>query len=382
VTWLVRFLKSGNVPAGLVGMLILVGCVERALARLELGTMTLAQWEFRLARNAAVREAKGLDVLCFGDSLVKNGVAPSVIEKRSGLRGYNLALDGGQPSTSYYLLRRALASGARPSAILVDFFPKSLGFSPHVLVEPLPELLSYSDCLDLAWTYRDSVLFASLVLRKAAFSIRNRETIRSRVVLAIRGQPNTSDFDNHRLIRNWIYNRGALIVPSHADFLDFDVNGYKYNGKEFYCHPVNRLYIERFLRLATAHEIPVILLVPPILPIVQEKCEATGFEAKQTVFLRDIQAQFPGVTILDGRRADYDRMAFYEPIHLKRTGAYNYSMALAGLLREMRRGDRPLARWASLPRYRGLQDLECWGSMEDLYETTVALNRTENGARR
>ena len=66
-----------------------------------------------------------------GDSLAKLGVAPSLVEARSGRSVYNLAVCAGQAPSSYFLLRRVLDSGARPTAILVDFFPRLLQVPPQ-----------------------------------------------------------------------------------------------------------------------------------------------------------------------------------------------------------------------------------------------------------
>ena len=48
--------------------------------RLDFTTVWADDW--RCAARAATRQAKGRDVLCLGDSLVKFGVLPKVIEAR------------------------------------------------------------------------------------------------------------------------------------------------------------------------------------------------------------------------------------------------------------------------------------------------------------
>src|SRR5579883_1943148 len=113
-----RNARHSPFPAGLVGMLALVAAVEYSLARHDFSVLSLTQWDGRASRQAAEKEAKGCDVLIFGDSLVKLGVLPRVIEERSGLRSYSLAVAGSQPLASYFLLRRALNEGARPSAVV------------------------------------------------------------------------------------------------------------------------------------------------------------------------------------------------------------------------------------------------------------------------
>ena len=103
-------------------MLALVGLVEGLVARNEIDYKTGWFWEWRFSGHAA-NKASRHDVLCFGDSLVNHGVIPLIIEQHLGLKAYNFALSGGQSSTSYFQLRRTLEAGAKPSAVLVDFFP-------------------------------------------------------------------------------------------------------------------------------------------------------------------------------------------------------------------------------------------------------------------
>src|SRR4051812_42261979 len=116
--------RRGARPWGTMGMIVVVATVELLVHRVEdrhFTTNAALSWAY--GGRAADRKAAGRDVLCFGDSMVKFGVAPRVLEDRLGTKAYNLALYAGSPTASYFLLRRALEAGARPSAILVDFQP-------------------------------------------------------------------------------------------------------------------------------------------------------------------------------------------------------------------------------------------------------------------
>ena len=108
------------VPWGLVGMISLMTIVEGYIGRNDLDFRHPWGWDWKQTVRAIGREARGCEVLCFGDSLVKYGVVPRVLEARLGRRAYNLAVANGQAPTAYFLLRRALEAGARPAAVLID----------------------------------------------------------------------------------------------------------------------------------------------------------------------------------------------------------------------------------------------------------------------
>src|SRR3954465_2985596 len=103
-----------GLPWGFLGMVVLTLAAESRLSKLgaELADFSVRDWV--QSRKASDRDVRGCRLLCFGDSQVKTGVVPQVLEARTGWRTHNLALVGGQAPSSYFLLRRALDRGARP----------------------------------------------------------------------------------------------------------------------------------------------------------------------------------------------------------------------------------------------------------------------------
>ena len=79
-------------------MIGLVAGIEWTLAGHDLDFTTPVHWDWRVIGKAATRPDRvaGKDVLIFGDSLVKFGVMPEVIKRRSGKVAYNFALHTGQ----------------------------------------------------------------------------------------------------------------------------------------------------------------------------------------------------------------------------------------------------------------------------------------------
>src|SRR4051794_32154300 len=142
-------------PRGLLGMIGLVAVVEIFLARQPLVLRSPDSWTWNHSGREARRAARGCAVLAFGDSLMKCGIAPRVLEARLGRRVYNLAVGGGTAPASYFLLRQALDSGARPAAVLVDFPAETLPLEPERWTRLWPEFAGLRESWDLACSARD-----------------------------------------------------------------------------------------------------------------------------------------------------------------------------------------------------------------------------------
>jgi hypothetical protein len=97
-----------RMPGGLLGMLLLVFGMESYVAQEKFKFTDVYAAMVHYGVNSAQRVAPKCEILFFGDSLVKMGVAAQVVESQLGRRTINLALTGAQPPASYFLFRRAL----------------------------------------------------------------------------------------------------------------------------------------------------------------------------------------------------------------------------------------------------------------------------------
>src|SRR4051794_38632096 len=107
-------------PLGLLGALALVALFETGLTSDPLRFTDTASLSWRLGIEAIPQEAKRCEVACLGDSLVKIGVLPEVVEAGSGMTTYNFGMAQAPAPATYFLLRRLIESGGKPSAIVVD----------------------------------------------------------------------------------------------------------------------------------------------------------------------------------------------------------------------------------------------------------------------
>ena len=91
--------------------------------------------------------------------------------------------------------------------------------------------------------------------------------------------------------------------------------------------PENVAGVRAFLALAAEHGVRVYWVLPPTLPRFQAMLVESGFDASHEAFVRSWQARFPGVVVLDGRRAVADPNAYHDQTHLGVPGAYAHSLA-------------------------------------------------------
>ncbi|MFO0950308.1 MAG: hypothetical protein U0835_03995 [Isosphaeraceae bacterium] len=207
----------GNTPGGLLGCFLLVIAAELFVTRHDRDATPTGEWQYLLASRAATLEAKSYDLLAFGDSQVKMGVLPDLIGERSGLRAYNLAVTGASAPASFELLRRAIAGGAAPSAVLVDFHQFMLAMPPQANHQTLPFVLSYDTACRLGVAVRDPAFLAGLVARKALPSLRCRQAIRLWVESALEGKPSPFRSTTAEAVSHWGKNQGAWVMKPESD---------------------------------------------------------------------------------------------------------------------------------------------------------------------
>jgi hypothetical protein len=358
---------------GLLGMLGLVLAVERGVARRALDLCPAVYTGWAQSARAARVEAPKSDVVCLGDSQLKMALVPRVVESITGRGAYNLSLMGGRAPSTYFLLRRTLAAGARPSAVLVDFNPNLLATSPGEPIRPWAILLNTPECLDLAWTARDARLGGAIAMARLFPSVRLRDDVRSNLLGALRGRGSRLRVENLAYLRNAGINRGATIVrenplPRGAPAASAMPPA---PSTPWTCHPTNADYIERLLALLSARNIPVYWLLPPFEPWLQDWRDRHGLEARLDAYLRGLQARHPNLVIVDARRSGYIPTTFFDTGHLGYRGALAFSADVAQVLRDRSpRSELSVVRWVVLPRY---GDRVVAATVEELSQSRAAV---------
>jgi hypothetical protein len=365
-----------KLPAGLVGALVVLLPIECFLAAhpLEFGLPDQGEWSY--SATAARAQSRHRDLLCFGDSMMKCGVYPKVLERVLGRSSYNLAVSAAPAPASYFLLRAALNHGADPRAILVDFQPALLTQGPKT-VGLWGQLLSLHEIVELAWSCRDADLFARSALQRVIPSVRGRDTIRCNILAALFALPVTHREVCLARVRNWNHNLGAFAAPVNATYHGEMTQKDNEHLAPRPWNPVNIAYARRFFALAELRQIPVYLVIPPLIPAIEQSRERLGLSARYDALVQSWQAQFAMLSVIDARASRYGNSEFCDAVHLNQAGASTLSVDLADRIGErLAGGIRP--GWSSLPRYRAWTKQD---STED-FRASLEIVRATGAARR
>jgi hypothetical protein len=324
-------------------MLALVVVVEGAFQHHWLDWSGHVLLNCRYAAQMARTEAARSELLCLGDSQMKTGIDPTILERELGLRAFNLAVLGCPTPLSYYLLRRTLEAGAHPRAILLGHM--TMGGGPQD-AHHFEALVGPAEYLDLTWQARDADYAAALLLTRLFPSLRHREAIRSQV--AGRSRP-----ERARMVaiwNGWREAKGSYRMPPRAGYhgeIEPELARTLY-AKPWYISAVYATYFDRLLDLAAARSIPVFFLVSPIVPEAQSRRIAQGFDVLHTRNLHALQVRHPNLIVIDARRPDWPASEFLDSLHLNEFGSRHLSAEVAAVLRRQldARSERP--GWISL----------------------------------
>lgn len=347
-----------GLPAGLLGMLVLVALVEQYVVRNDhvFGNIPAVQW--RNARSLA-RKVKDCEILCLGSSLTTNSVQPQIIEAELGKKAGNLALFAGKSASSYFLLKHVIDSGARPRVLVLDCQDRpveSNRYDDYEVWEQVrlwPELLSLPECLDLAWTAHDPDFFAAMVVSKALPSARARYELRNYVVASLEGKSPSLLYMIAGHLRNWRLHRGAQVLAAAGQDREVSTRLERYPGRRelWRWSAVTESYTRRLLELAARHEIKVFWTLPPIGPRLTVWRDENHINAMETQLAQEAQSHNPGVTIIEGRRSQFPPRVFSDGLHLGRPGAIAYTRKLDSILARYFQDPRSLPKSLDLTPY-------------------------------
>ncbi len=276
-------------------MLALVIGIEGFLFRHWIDLTDPVSLSWRYSAKAAESEARDSQLLCLGDSLVKHGLIPSVIERTSGLKAANLSAARGSTLLTYCLLRQVLDSGARPAALIINAKPAVLLGGPEFNARPWQEVLGLRDAPEMLQITRNAPFVASTLVGRLLPSLRARLEIQSAVMAAVRGETDRIRSINPVLWRNWTVNHGANVasaVPAYNGELSAEAERPFYTDI-FHVDPANAEAIERILRLAAGRRIPIYWVLCPLSPTLQSRRDQSGADELHDRLLKSIVARTP-----------------------------------------------------------------------------------------
>ena len=341
-----------RVPVGLLGALALVALIEAAVDAYPLRFTNSASLSWRLSFARAERSTNSpAEIVCLGDSLVKIGVLPRLIEAETGRTAENLAMGHAPAPATYFLLRRLLEAGHRPATVVVDFKPSMLAGGPRFNLREWQEILRPAEAVDLTHHAGGLAFLVEIALGRLLPSYRGRFEIREAIGAALGGQIAPTYRNNRFALRNWTINKGAHLNGSSHPFSGSIPPAAlrKLIIPNWECHRANQIYLEKFFNLAEANGIQVVWLIAPSSPELQALRETKGRDPAYAAFIAEAQRRHPSITVIDARHANYPTAVFADATHLNGRGAATFSHELAQILAHP---DQKAARWVALPPFR------------------------------
>jgi hypothetical protein len=309
-------------------MLAIVAAVEAALAPGP--TNPLADIWAQSYAEADSDEVRESAVLCLGDSQVKLGLNAVALGRRLGVPAYNLAVHAGQPAAGEALLRRALASGARPQAIVLGFHPAVLAYEARTNIRQWPEVLNPWSGLRLAIEACDARLAALGLLGSVVPSCKGRLEVRRDVLTALGGSVDPAVAEIARRRAERARQRGTVVAASVPGFRDD-------RGAQDRAAPIaswrprreNLAGLRRLLALAESRGIAVYWVTPVLSPGERDRRGRAGVTAAYEGFLDRLQRDFPALVVLDSSGLTLEASVFVDPLHLDGRGALALTEAVA-----------------------------------------------------
>lgn len=342
-------------PLGFFVALALVVVFERYEARNPTTFPSNGGCSWHYMATQLKSKVAGREVLCFGASFINFGVVPAVLHERTGKSAYNASVHSGSAVSSYYLFQRAVSAGARPKAVLVEFYWEILLEGPASEKRPYPwaDLLTLGETLELSWMSRDTELLTGIVANRLLPSRKNRYEVRDKVVKALRGELDVTAVKTMSAWRNWNQNQGALLLAKNPRFREGPVplSPRTRAPSDWRADPTNAAYVRKFLDLAARINARVYWLLPPVSPWTQYVNDSKADEWLYENYVRDLQGRYPNVIVIDGRRAGFGADVFSDGVHLDQDGAFALSEGIGEVMRSTWDGVRPSSRWLPLPPY-------------------------------
>ena len=263
--------------------------------------------------SKAIPEARSADIEIMGDSVANGGILADKLASLlpEGMSVANNAIPATGPELPYFLLKRQLALGKAPKAIV--YAP-----SPHTFASLRIPLLVSNYC---TWPETAEVLATGRhvcettygALCKLSWTLRYRDQLAA----VVKGDPaREAEARIQRLLAR---------SPARQHF-PMEEAGPLYR-KPFDCDSFNRCMVEKFLRLARENNIKVYWMTMPVLGAVVESRKPFRFQDDWYGFVDDMASRFE-LRVLQKQFMIYADDDFKDYLHLNDLGAQRFTRFL------------------------------------------------------
>ncbi len=311
-----------------------LACAIFAVAELALTVLlpNPARAELQRYRQRVAEAPAGVQFM--GDSAVGEGVSCEQLNRLVSMPDapfVMLAAHGTGPVFAYYALKRELAAGTVPKAVV--YAPSPHTFASSRLPKFVACYASPGEILEVACHTREFSEITYGLLCRASYSLRYREELgefirsRDRSALArLRGSRGRSAAARPDPA-------AEAPQPGTRTFTAGDLSPATY-GKPFAALPMNDWAVRGLLRLAAEHHIPVVWAMMPVPKAVAESRLPFDFAARYCAYTAGVETATPGLEYANHMQEPplYADCCFRDPTHLNGYGRAKFTDALAETL--------------------------------------------------
>jgi hypothetical protein len=310
--------KRQNPLAGLLLFALAVVLIESTLALLPQNSLITS---FR-AQNVP---ATAPDWQIMGDSVAAGGIRADQLATHlaPATNVVNLALSGSGPEFPYFILKRQIATGVTPKAILYAPSPHTFGSERIALL--VGAYATWPEIAEIASSGIEPFEVLYGVMCKLSYSLRHREQLAE--VLKGRSEPTRTE-------PAAVTENEVKAVAKEKSFPADKIHPmYK---KPFTVANFNRHFFEKFMVEAQARQIPIHWVSMPTLEVVKDARKPYQFEEDYQAFLKANRQRY-GFHLLMPQSPIFQPQNFEDYTHLNSNGAEKVTHMLA---LEIEKGNR------------------------------------------
>lgn len=268
-------------------------------------------WNKFVANERALMDMpRDFDYLLIGNSIQKTGIDPTKVSDNI----LSLGLPGGKPASFYLLLSRYLKRHEPPKAIFLSLDPEDVAQSMHIILVYFVTFGEYRTLWrDLTWDERIHFLLK--------YWVSLDERIVSAPLRECYFKPNKTFKTD--LIRN----HGYMPLPNDALSIedDYFAKSGKRPEKRISMESRDFVYLDKFIALARANNIKIILMGTILPKELYEIGQASGFNRDWLVFLASIKEEYPDAEMAEPPILVLDNKYFADMSHVNKEGRAVYT---------------------------------------------------------
>jgi hypothetical protein len=241
----------------------------------------------------------------------------------------NYSLPGTSALFTWFALRRELAAGRVPAAVL--YAPHPANLETPMVGRFMGRFGTPGECLELL---KDGVsppdwLFG--IACRASVAVRDREELRLAVTEGDFGLFETLHTPGVSVAISQIPIPPSTTPPPKPPLIAADFSAQL--SAPFFIAELNTAALDRLCDLAQSHGIRVIWTTVPVIGLFQQRAMAGGGAARYQAWLDELHARHPNLSFVHREIEVYPDNCFLDGWHLNRYGALRFSRELGGLLR-------------------------------------------------